>query len=188
MPPFPTPDLDPAHREPDMPPPLPEPTPSEHAFLPPPHDDPSRWVPRLTQILDEECRVCRQLEALGASQGALIRDGDTDSLLRVIAERQELIDRISLLSEQIEPFRRQWESLLGRVPGPQRKVLQDCVSELASLVERIGQRDDEDRAALERRRAAVSDELVGVSRSRGALAAYANRNAPARAHFQDRNG
>jgi flagellar biosynthesis/type III secretory pathway chaperone len=152
------------------------------------HDDPARWSPRLTRILDRQCELCHDLDALSGTQSELIVAGDTDGLLRLLAQRQALVDQLMKLSEESEPFRRKWETFMSRLPRAERERLDGRVAELKQLVERIGRRDDADCVALEHQRAAVSEQIGDLGRGRGAVAAYARRPAQTEARFQDRTG
>jgi hypothetical protein len=139
------------------------------------YDDPARWAPRLTRLLDRSCQVCRELDGLSHGQGGVVRSGDTDALMAILSKRQTLIDELSALNQEMEPFRRQWPNYMDRVPGTDRTKLQAMAAEMALLIKRIGERDDADRVALEAQREALAAEINGVRRGRGALAAYGER-------------
>ncbi|MBC7834738.1 MAG: hypothetical protein H7Y88_06515 [Phycisphaerales bacterium] len=153
-----------------------------------PHDDPAVWGPRLSRMLARQCELFCELDGLGEPQRELIGAGDTDGLLRLLAQRQALVDEVTRLSNEIEPFRRQWDELMSRLPDGPRAELEHCVLELRGLVDRVCKRDDADRATLEDRRSAITTELSGVSRGRGAVAAYTGGVAGGGAMYQDRQG
>lgn len=152
------------------------------------HDDPARWGPRLMRLLERSCALCRELDGLSESQGGAVRSGDTDALLAILSQRQSLIDELGHLNEEIEPFRRRWEAYVGRLPSAERATLEAMVAELSSLIERIGERDGADTAALEGQREALAAEISGVRRGRGAVAAYGRRPGEDGAVYQDRKG
>jgi hypothetical protein len=158
---------------------------SQPAFLSRPAD---QWVPALVKALTTQCELCRSLEALSTRQSEQIRSGDSDGLLRVLAERQGFVDQVAELNDQISPYRQQWETCLAAAGKEDRTKLEMLVKQLTDLVERIARQDDVDRAALEIQRSALSDELGGVIRGRGAVAAYNGVGAANRPRFQDQNG
>lgn len=151
-----------------------------------PHDDPGVWGPRLARLVASQCALCRTIESLGERQSAMIEGDDTDGLLRLLAERQTLLDELASLSEQLGPFRSQWEQFAGRLPAAERQALQRNVKEMTESVERISARDEVDRTALERRRSVIAEALGDVRRGRGAIAAYVTGSGEAR--YQDREG
>ncbi len=149
--------------------------------------EPVEWAPRLASILDEQRRVCVDLEQLSCQQGEQIRTGDTGALMRVLGERQELINRLSHLNAELEPYRREWDWCMGRLSGEERQSMERAARELRVLVDRIWARDEEDRLALERQRSAVSSELTSLSRGRVAMSAYGIRPAGTDPMYQDRS-
>lgn len=154
--------------------------------------EPIEWAPRLEAILDEQRRICERLEQLTLRPAGDQREGeeipsDTGELLRVIGERQSLVDQLTTLNAELEPYRREWEWCMGRLEAPCREKMEQRVRELGALVDRIWARDEADRAVLERQRSAVSSELTGISRGRVAMSAYGMRAAPQAPMFQDRS-
>ncbi|MBC7773197.1 MAG: flagellar export chaperone FlgN [Pyrinomonadaceae bacterium] len=148
-----------------------------------------QWVPALVKALTRQCELCRSLDTLSAKQSEQIRSGDSDGLLRVLAERQGFVDQVAELNDQIAPYRQQWETCLAAAGKDDRVRLEMLVNQLTDLVERIARQDDVDRAALEIQRSALSTELGGVIRGRGAVAAYNGAGAATnQPRFQDQNG
>lgn len=149
--------------------------------------DAQEWAPRLASILDEQIRVCTELDRLSSEQGEQIRGGDTGALLRVLGERQEMVDRLMELNGAFEPFRREWETCMARLPSSEREARQGAMRQLNELVDRIWARDEADRVELEQQRAVVSSELSGLSRGRVAMNAYGARPKAAGPMYQDRS-
>ncbi len=146
------------------------------------------------RLLDDQCAACAALESLSGQQTRAIGGADTDLLLRIIGQRQPLVDRIGEINRRLEPFRSGKDALLSRLLPAQRDGVVQRVSKIAALVESVRARDDQDRITVERLRGAVADELAGLARGRGAAAAYAaaGSRSPASVssapRFQDRQG
>ena len=150
--------------------------------------DPGRWLPRLNKLLDEQCELCVGLDSLSARQTQAVGIGDTDGLLRILGQRQSLVDRVVEINATLEPFRARKEELLGRLVGVQREGIVQRVGKIAALVESVRARDDQDRVSLEKMRSGVADELANLTRVKGAAAAYARNGAGGGAKYQDRKG
>ncbi len=152
-------------------------------------DDPDRWAPKLDAILEEQ-RVCVDaLDRLSQTQRSLIESGDSDGLLQVLAERQEMLDRFQRATEDFVPYRENWEQLIEHLPARRQRTFNDRVRDLAELIMTIAQRDGEDRTALEKRRNNVADELHSMSRAKSAMAAYSpRRGTKTTPRYQDREG
>lgn len=150
--------------------------------------DPAKWLPRLNKLLDEQCELCVGLDTLSARQTQAVGVGDTDGLLRILGQRQTLVDRVTDINALLEPFRVKKEELLGRLVPAQREGVVQRVGKIAALVESVRARDDQDRIVIEKMRTAVADELANLTRVKGAAAAYAKNGAGNGAIYQDRRG
>lgn len=153
--------------------------------------DPVQWLSSLNKVLDEQAMLCQGLEALSREQSQFLSRGDTDALLVVLERRQPIVDRIMQINQQLEPFRVRRDVLLARLKPLDRDGVVQRVAKIAALVESVRARDDQDRVLVERMRGAVTDELAGLSRARGAAAAYASSGAgytSSGPRFQDRQG
>jgi len=144
---------------------------------------------QLVALLEEHRQLYQRLEALARRQTELIGADDTDGLLAVLAERQGVIDQLNHGHRRLEPARRDWERVSAEVPADEREHVRALLAEVTELAGRLAARDDEDRRRLEARRDQIADEMVSLSRSRRAVAAYgAPGGAAGRATFQDREG
>jgi chaperonin cofactor prefoldin len=154
------------------------------------HRDPQRWLPRLNRVLDQQTDLYRQLNELGQAQSNHIEQGDTDALLTTLARRQSLINQIARLNTDVEPFAKDWPTLLSKLPTEQRDDLKARIDTLDTLVADIAQRDESDRASLERKRNQISSDLRSVSNQRSAVNAYAGQaaNANPAPRYQNRQG
>ncbi len=152
------------------------------------HQSPSVWMPRLTRILDEQVAQYTRLAELSKAQSALVREGDADDLLRLLAERQVIVERVNALNEDLAPFTRAWSELLPKLPQADRDSLRTRLDALDGLMVAIAQADDADRAALEQRRSSVSNEINGLGQQRGAVHAYGGDRAPYQPRYQDTKG
>lgn len=148
---------------------------------------PDRWRARLERIIEEQRGLYERLDGLSARQSSLIREDDTDALLGVLGERQAIIDRLGALTEEFAPFRAQWRELMGQLDERSRDAFNRQIDELAARINAIAQRDERDREALDERRGRVTGELQGLSKGRGAVAAY-GRPGASQPRYQDREG
>lgn len=168
------------------------PTPSP---APSPTPSPGVWAPRLARILERQRDLCLSLDAMSARQDELVAGDDTDALLGLLGQRQAVVDELTALGAELEPLRTVWETESWRVPPDQRARITGYVEEIGRLIEGIGRRDESARVRLEERRSAVARELAGISRGRGAVAAYSggaggatNPNRHTEPRYEDRRG
>lgn len=138
---------------------------------------PEAWKPALASLLEEKTTLCRRLDALSRSQRDLIERGETDALLALLTDRQDLIGRLRALQESLQPFRARWEGLMAALPADEAAAFQRSIERLAEMVRAILDRDDADRAALDERRKEVLSTMTRVGAGRSALAAYSPQRA-----------
>lgn len=143
---------------------------------------------RVAELLDRQETLFLRLDALSRLQSRHVRDEETDELLRVLAERQSVVDSLDETSRELEPYRVRWERVLDAARPDQRGRLARQVERLAELAAEIAARDDADRRAIERRRDSLAEDLAGVGRVRGAVAAYGGPRQRPQPKFQDREG
>lgn len=152
-----------------------------------PREDPARWAARLVRLVERQHGLFVTLEGLSARQRAAIDAGESDDLLRVLGERQTIVDQITATGEEISPFHERWDELLRSLNADDRAGLARRVAELQDLSQRVAQHDERDRLALETRRAALVEDIAGVVKSRGAIAAYGGQRQGG-PRFHDREG
>ncbi len=143
---------------------------------------------RMAVLVREQRDMCVQLESLSVAQSAMVEGGDTDGVLEVLGQRQRVIDRMSKLNEDLAPLRERREELLAVLGPAERQIVQTFIGEINDLVDRVRARDEQDRDTMERRRAGIAGEITGVTRARGAVAAYSGARTHNGPRFQDRQG
>lgn len=138
-------------------------------------------------LLDEQIARFADLEALAAEQSAAIRSGDTDTLLRVLARRQALIEHVTQLSVRVRPLLGSSFDMPGVRCDAERGRIRERLASLDQVIARIAERDDRDRAELEQRRGEVAGQLGSMASGRRAVNAYGGKPTNG-ARFQDRRG
>lgn len=150
--------------------------------------DGERLASRIVEALDRQLALFRRLDTLSRRQREAVSAGDTDRLLGVLGERQEVIDELERLGEQLRPIRRGWDSMLDRLPVNRRAEVRERLDALADLAAAIAARDEADRRVLEERRGVIAGEANTLGRARDAAGAYAVPGAAASPRFQDVEG
>lgn len=140
----------------------------------------------LHRLLDEQEALFVRLDALSKRQHDLVDGEHTDELLRLLAERQSVIESIGGIARELAPVRAVWDAVLAEAKPEQRDRLSGQIERLTDLASGVAARDDADRKLMEQRRDALAGELAGTGRARGAVQAYQNKGSLAGARFQDR--
>lgn len=155
------------------------------------HEDPSRWWPRWSRLLEQQLEAWRRLDELSGTQHERVFAGDAEGALAVLGDRQPWVEQARRTAEEMSPLIERRADLTPRLAPADRARFESLVQEIATLSERVRERDGLDRAELERQRGLVAQELGGMARGRGVLAAYTGTPAPGASsapRFQDRQG
>jgi hypothetical protein len=149
---------------------------------------PSAATPQPLALLEDQAGLYRQLHALSSSQGALV-DGQPDALLAVLAQRQNLIDRLMDSNRKLEPYRDRWLAVTAGLAPAQRQRMADLLEQIGKYRQAIASQDDEDCRRLGEARSELARELARVNNSGQAARAYQTLNArPTSSRFTDRRG
>ncbi len=140
-------------------------------------------IDKLTQQRD----LYVQLKALGAEQAQLIAGGETEKLLHVLAQRQQIVAQLGELNAELSAWRQRFGDPAGRLPAEQRDRVNVLLAEVEALLEQIIAQDDRDRQQLAQARDDVGAEMRQVTHAGRAVNAYAQSAASA-ARFTDGRG
>jgi hypothetical protein len=134
---------------------------------------------RLIHLLEQQHELYRKLRELSEKQRGLISGDRPERLLSILRERQDLVAGLARLNEQLGPFRRNWDTLYGMLPEPDRARASGLLQEINALLRVILRTDQEDGALLSVRKQAVAAEIANLSGGRTANAAYGRYAGPA---------
>lgn len=139
-------------------------------------------VAALVELLEQQCQLYAQLATVSGQQTGVIADdfgtntGATDEaceqLLRLLAQRQVLIDQIAAVDGQLAPYRADWQSLWQSFSAEERCRVGPLVNQVERTLAEIIDQDDLDRQRLERARGAAGHELTRLSAAGAAVNAY----------------
>jgi hypothetical protein len=141
----------------------------------------------LVRMLERQQALVEQLDGLAERQRSLIESGNSDALLSLLSQRQQIMDQFVAgqddLARLAETCRRSTrhidDAMRGRISG-----LVDDISERLAL---IMERDENDRTRLESGRDRVGQALGDLDTARTARAAYVKASAVTN-RFADRQG
>lgn len=141
----------------------------------------SHDVPALVELLDSQCQLYEQLASLSGRQTDVIASGfagdeaETDSseqLLRLLAQRQQLIDRISAVHERLAPYRADWDALWGDLSAADRCRIGPLVSRVEQLLAGVIEQDSQDQRTLREAQTRTGGELRKTAVAGKAVNAY----------------
>lgn len=140
---------------------------------------------RVMPALERQAALYDQLAAFGPRQDELIASGEGDELLRLMGDRQAVVDELVEVHRGLEDVRGDWQGFVGGLPDDERAALGERLDQLKVLAARVHEQDSQTRQHLDGARDRVSSSMSGLGRAKGAMRAYGG--APTRAPIhQDR--
>lgn len=91
----------------------------------------------LIHLLTQQRLLYRQLRELAQKQSGLVDGSNPEMLLRVLATRQRIIDRLRGLDRELKPIRDEWQQIAQSLPAPQRQKAQKLVEEVQEILSEI---------------------------------------------------
>ncbi|MBN1846430.1 MAG: hypothetical protein JW810_12145 [Sedimentisphaerales bacterium] len=139
----------------------------------------------LIQLLTQQRLLYRQLRELAQKQSALVDGSNPEMLLRVLASRQRIIDRLSAIDRGLKPIRDQWQHIAGGLPASQRQQAQQLVAEVQEILGDIIARDEKDTQALSSHQQKVGAEIRSAAAGKRMHQAYGQQVASKPSRFLD---
>ncbi len=150
------------------------------------------WRARLFSMLDRQQAVSVALMDRCKQQADYLTAEQAGALLRVLEERQGLIEELNELSVGLEPFRSVWPEIWTVLDGAERDEVQEVVRGVQRVVDDVMERDADDQNSLVAEKSRVQEELGSMNRARDSQRAYGqpvHRGIePIRNRFTDRQG
>jgi len=147
---------------------------------------PRRDFCELTTLLAAVQDAYRTLLELSRGQKKAFEAGGARFLMRIIAKKQAMIDRLGGLDELLSPYTRQWQATISALPEPARRQVAGLVAEMSTLVHDLVESEHDIERILAVARAETAARLRGVSGGRTAAAAYGGPAPAASGRFLDR--
>lgn len=133
---------------------------------------PLNLVSSLIDLLEQQLAILRQLSDQVEIQTAAVADGETESLLGVLAQRQQVIDRLEKINGDLSPFRNNWDQIWAGLDEAEQTQVSPLVQEVHQLLDQVLAADEKDRKKLEAAKNQVAADLVRLAQSGEATAAY----------------
>jgi len=106
------------------------------------------WADGLVELLDNQRRIYLRLRELSIEQAEFVASGEADALLKVLSDRQQLIDQLTQINGRIEPFKQDWPSMWRKLDDDTRSRVETLIGQVQGLLELIVAQDGRDRASL----------------------------------------
>ena len=127
---------------------------------------------KMIHLLTQQRLLYIQLRDLASRQSTLVDGKDPETLLRILAGRQRLIDRLAGLDRELRPVRADWQKIAEMLPPQQRQQAQELVQNVQNILGEIIVRDERDSETLSQQRQEVAKEICNVNAGKRVNRAY----------------
>lgn len=132
---------------------------------------------RLAQLVDCKLQVLQVLQKLAQQQLELIMGGDMTGLLKLLSAKQTVMDQLSKVERQLDPFRGQEPDARDWASVDDRQRCQRNVETCNQLLAEMMRLEKEGETEMVRRREDASARLAGMHGASEARHAYAGDSA-----------
>jgi hypothetical protein len=130
---------------------------------------------RLIELLTQQRDIYRELRQLADLQRQAIDGENSGHLLRILGDRQRLINHLTEVNTELEPFRSRWDQIRQGIDPAGRQIVGELVEEVQALLKGILELDESDCDALKRRTRSCRDQAAALAVGQRVNAAYAAR-------------
>ena len=127
---------------------------------------------QIAGLLIEQRDLYRALSRLTERQRNLITGDDPERLLTLLAERQQLIDKLQAISRRLRPFQANWRQIREGLGDEDGLKIDGLVGEIDSLLGEILKKDEADTALLSARKSEKGQAIGAIQAGRQAGRAY----------------
>ena len=142
----------------------------------------------LIKHLTQQRMLYLQLKELAQKQHSLVDGSNPEMLLKVLAGRQRLIDRLTTINRQLKPIRDEWQKVAQKMPQTQRQQAQELVKSVQDILGDIIEGDAQDTKSLQQQKHEIGNEIRSTTVGKHMHQAYAQNAARPQSRFFDTGG
>ncbi|MBI9017091.1 MAG: hypothetical protein JEZ07_07520 [Phycisphaerae bacterium] len=117
-------------------------------------------------LLTQQDDLYRQLHELACQQTVLVDGKNPEMLLKVLASRQRLINKLTAIDQKLKPIRNNWDELFLSLNPQQKRQVQQLVDSVKQTLGDIIQRDKCDTEKLHACKDQVASQIRNVNTGR----------------------
>ena len=139
----------------------------------------------LIHLLSQQRLLYCQLRELAQKQSSLVDGSDPEMLLRILGDRQRLLDRLTDIDRQLQPVRQDWQQISATLPEAQRVQAAELIANVQDILGEIIARDQRDTQALSAHQQQVAQDIRSASAGKRVNQAYAQTAGGAASKYFD---
>jgi len=132
----------------------------------------AQQMPRFSELLREEEGLYQQVLELAEKQSVLVREGQAEEFLKVLAAKGELVGRLGDLAGELGPMKESWRLARESLDGAARSEVEDLLASITGLLEKIIAEENAAEELIGRQRTETVDRIKGLQKGRQMNRAY----------------
>ena len=127
---------------------------------------------QLVDCLEAERQWYESFAALSQRQMRIIEDGETAELLRVLARKQQVLEKIDQVEQTLAPLKGQWPTLRDELPAERRAGVERVIDQVRDVLAEVIELERQSERRLCQRKESTLQEIERSSRGQQAPNAY----------------
>jgi len=130
---------------------------------------------RLVELLQGELGYYQQLLDLARKQSEFVAAGDMEALMPLLGQKQQLIDNISVIEEELKPAKANWIDMEISLEGSIRKVAASLIEKIEEVLGQIVALERSVEETLQSARKDVMEQMASLKDKSRAAKAYGGK-------------
>ena len=114
---------------------------------------------RIAQTLASQRDLYVELGALARRQSEFVATGQAEELMAILTARAAMIEKITPLDKELQPYKGHWQEVLDGLPEGERAKVGGLLMEVQKLLADILAQDEADKESLTRQKQQVGDQI-----------------------------
>lgn len=152
-------------------------------------DTPRECAAQMLRLLTAQRDLFAEIREQAEKQLTLIEAGDADALLRLLVQKQRLIDRNEAVNAELEPIRVRWDAVRDHAGPELRGPVEAAMTELRAHLTAVIDLENQAKTRAQGTQSETTAQVGKMQTGKAMLKAYGARPGAAPvARFQDKNG
>ncbi|WP_200761612.1 flagellar protein FliT [Poriferisphaera corsica] len=133
---------------------------------------PAGDIPMVLKLLVRQRDLYKLMGEFSVQQAECVEKGETEELLKVLSQRQYLVDSLMETNAELTPYRERWDSIVANMTEGIKTQVNSLVDEVEGQLREILKRDDVTQKNLQAAKAEVGQQLQQSRHTGAAMGAY----------------
>ena len=153
-------------------------------------DDDSEAIARmLADQLEKQSEICLGIKRLSERQQNLVAERKEDELLRLLSDKQELMNKHQNLFAKTQVLRDKWDGVRNRARPESQAKVEGAWERLKTILNEVVALEDASRGLLQEQQNRLSMDIGKIQRGKIANKAYGgSQRPPPQARYSDKQG